>query len=99
MQTIAGLSINDTFMRPAVISGPPVKCTIIGFRYYTSRNNGRTSLVADYLVEDGDKVYQSFDGIDRVKKWSLAGSDDGTEGQDRESYSDDQDRDSYLVSD
>jgi hypothetical protein len=69
MQEIAGIKINDTFMRPAVISGAPSKCTVIGFRYYTSRNNGRTSLVADYLVEDGDKVYQTFDGIDRVKGW------------------------------
>jgi hypothetical protein len=72
MQEIAGLKVNDVFMRPAVISGPATRCTIIGFRYYTSRNNGRTSLVADYLVEDGDKVYQSFDGIDRVKAWTKA---------------------------
>lgn len=70
MQEIAGLKVNDVFMRPAIISGPATRCTIIGFRYYTSRNNGRTSLVADYLVEDGEKVYQTFDGIDLVKAWS-----------------------------
>jgi hypothetical protein len=73
MQEIAGLKVNDTFMRPAMISGPSSRCTIIGFRYYTSRNNGRTSLVADYLVEDGDKFYQTFDGIERVKAWQRLG--------------------------
>ena len=70
LDTIAGVSVNDKFQMPdepfRTFAGEMV--TVIGFRYYTSRNNGRTSLVADYMTDDGRT---SFDGLDRVKQWKM----------------------------
>jgi hypothetical protein len=57
---LAGLKINDRIKAPMPFKG---EATIIGFRYYTSRNNGRTSMVADYITDD---LKTSFDGIEKL---------------------------------
>ena len=66
---LASLKINDKISIPGFLKNPARTATIIGFRYYTSRNNGRTSMVADYIFDNGDG--QSFDGLDRVLKWRI----------------------------
>jgi hypothetical protein len=55
---LAGLKINAKIKAPMPFAG---EATIIGFRYYTSRNSGRTSMVADYITDDGKA---SFDAIE-----------------------------------
>jgi hypothetical protein len=62
MQTLAGISINDKIFVPLFKE----QATVVGFRYYTSRNNGRTSMVADYITDSGKA---SFDGLERVREW------------------------------
>ena len=57
---LAGLKINDRIKAPSPFTG---EATIIGFRYYTSRNNGRTSMVADYITDD---MKASFDAIEKL---------------------------------
>jgi hypothetical protein len=60
IQTICGLSIGDTIDSPLPFTGT---AEIIGFRYYTSRNNGRTSMVADYITHD---LKASFDAVEKL---------------------------------
>jgi len=59
-QELAGLKINGRIRAPIPFSG---LATIIGFRYYTGRHSGRTSMVADYVTDDGKA---SFDPIEKL---------------------------------
>lgn len=59
---LAGLQINQKIRAPMPFKG---NATIIGFRWHTSRNTGRTYMVAEYVTDDG---CQSFDSIDKVLK-------------------------------
>ena len=60
IETLAGLSVNGRIRAPVPFSG---EATIIGFRYYTSRNTGRTYMVADYVTDDGKA---SFDALEKL---------------------------------
>jgi len=62
---LCGLKVNDKIRAPMPFSG---HATILGFRYYTSRNTGRTAMVADYLTDDGK---QSFDPIEKVLRLKI----------------------------
>jgi hypothetical protein len=57
---LAGLKVNDKIKAPVPFTG---NATIIGFRYYTGRNTGRTYMVADYITDDGKA---SFDALEKV---------------------------------
>lgn len=58
--TICGLSVGDKITSPLPFTGT---AEIIGFRYHTSRNTGRTYMVADYITHD---LKQSFDSVEKV---------------------------------
>ena len=60
IQELAGLKINGRIKAPSPFTG---EATIIGFRYYTGRHTGRTSMVADYITDDGKA---SFDAIEKL---------------------------------
>ena len=57
---LAGLKLNDRIKAPMPFDG---MATIIGFRWHTSRNTGRTYMVAEYLTDD---CKQSFDSIEKI---------------------------------
>ena len=59
-QTISGLSLGDKIRSPLPFSGT---AEIMGFRYHTSRNTGRTYIVGDYLTHDGKA---SFDPVEKL---------------------------------
>ena len=54
-KTICGLSVGDKITAPMPFTGT---AEIVGFRYHTSRNTGRTYMVADYITDD---LKQSFE--------------------------------------
>lgn len=60
IQELAGLKINGRIKAPSPFTG---EATIVGFRYYTGRHSGRTSMVADYITDDGKA---SFDPIEKL---------------------------------
>jgi len=66
-QNIAGLTIGDKITAPAPFNVSWVKeivtAEITGFRYYTSRNTGRTYIVGDYITSKGDT---SFDAVEKL---------------------------------
>jgi hypothetical protein len=64
-QNIGGLKLGDTIKAPSPFNWPDPNLTaeIMGFRYYTSHNTGRTCVVGDYLMADG-KV--SFDPVEKL---------------------------------
>ena len=51
--------LNDNPPKPLEI----VTAEITGFRYYTSRNTGRTYIVGDYITSKGDT---SFDAVEKL---------------------------------
>ena len=57
---LCGLKVNQKIPAPTPFNG---EVTIVGFRYYTSRNTGRTYMVADYITDDGAA---SFDAIEKL---------------------------------
>jgi hypothetical protein len=59
-QNICGLKLGDKITAPMPFDGT---AEIMGFRYYTSHNTGRTCIVADYIMNDG-KV--SFDPVQKL---------------------------------
>jgi hypothetical protein len=65
MTQIAGLNVNEKINAPMPFTG---QATIIGFRYYTSRNTGRTYMVADYITDEGK---MSFDSLEKVLKYKI----------------------------
>lgn len=60
----SALAVGDVIPAPQPFDGT---VEIIGFRLHTSRNNGRTFRVADYVGrrEDGSH-FQSYDAVDRL---------------------------------
>lgn len=63
MQTadnILGITLGAKITAPAPFKG---EATIMGIRYYTSRNNGRTSVVADYITDD---LKTAFDAVEKL---------------------------------
>lgn len=54
---------------PSPFSG---KAEIVGSRYYTSRNNGRTSFVFDYVMADGKTDFDTIENIARNNPELLA---------------------------
>lgn len=59
---LCGLKVNSKIKAPIPFDG---EATILGFRYYTSRNTGRTYMVGDYLTDDGK---MAFDSIEKLVK-------------------------------
>jgi len=59
-KTIMGLSVGDTITAPMPFTGT---AEIIGFRYHTSRNNGRTYMVGDYITHD---MKAAFDAVEKL---------------------------------
>lgn len=57
---LAGLKVNSKIRAPMPFDG---EATVIGFRYHTGRNSGRTYMVADYITDDGK---QSFDSLEKI---------------------------------
>jgi hypothetical protein len=73
-QNINGLKLGDKITAPVPFNfpdskGPIVTAEIMGFRYYTSRNTGRSCIVADYIMNDG-KV--SFDPVEKLVPLKLS---------------------------
>ena len=64
---LCGLKVNGKIKAPMPFSG---EATIIGFRYYTSRNTGRTYMVADYITDDGKA---SFDSLEKLLPLKITG--------------------------
>ena len=63
-QQIAGLRLGAKIKAPSPFCG---EAEIIGFRYWTSANTGRTVVVADYLfTDDKGEIKQSFDPVDKI---------------------------------
>lgn len=66
-RTICGLTVGDKISAPMPFDGT---AEIIGFRYHTSRNTGRTYMVADYLLLGDGKFSKelatSFDAVEKV---------------------------------
>ena len=54
------LEVNDRITAPWPYQG---NATIIAFRHYTGRHNGRTSYVADYITDDGK---EGFDAVSKL---------------------------------
>jgi hypothetical protein len=59
---IANLKVNQKIRAPMPFSG---EATIVGFRYHTSRNTGRTYMAVDYVTDDGKC---SFDSLEKILK-------------------------------
>jgi hypothetical protein len=59
-KTISGLSLGDKISSPLPFDGT---AEIIGFRYHTSRNTGRTYIVGDYITHDGKT---SFNPVEKL---------------------------------
>jgi len=64
--TVLGLSVGDTITAPTPFSGT---AEIVGFRYHTSRNTGRTCMVADYVTHDGKA---SFDPVEKLRPLKIS---------------------------
>jgi hypothetical protein len=62
---LAGFKINQTINAPMPFDG---NATIIGFRWHTSRNTGRTYMVAEYLTHDGKQCFDSLERIQRAQR-------------------------------
>jgi hypothetical protein len=59
-QNINGLKLGDKITAPMPFNGT---AEIMGFRYHTSHNTGRTCIVGDYITSEG-KV--SFDPVQKL---------------------------------
>ena len=73
-QNIMGLKLGDKIKAPTPFNmpddkGPPVTAEIMGFRYYTSHNTGRTAIVGDYIMSDGRT---SFDPVQKLVPLKLS---------------------------
>lgn len=66
-QEIAGLKLGSKTKIPSRWHDGFDDAEIIGFRHYTSRNNGRTYVVADFLYTNPEgKVAQGFEAVDAI---------------------------------
>ena len=65
-KTISGLTLGDKIKAPMPFDGT---AEIIGFRYHTSRNTGRTYIVGDYITHDGKA---SFDPVEKLVPLKVA---------------------------
>jgi len=57
---LAGLKVNQKIRAPMPFSG---EATVIGFRYHTHRMSGRTTMVVDYITDDGKMAFDSLDKV------------------------------------
>jgi hypothetical protein len=62
---LAEFKLNQRIRAPSPFVGEAV---IVGFRWHTSRNTGRTYVVAEYLTDDGKQCFDSLEMVRRAQR-------------------------------